>query len=166
MLLFYICHIKRISQITNDPQSHRFLSLSFTKNSFCQKVLIHWNQNAAALILVLLDFLKYSPSRPRMWIYSFKQGLLSPETQTFSTVVEHTLSSLSCLSGGLAQKNPKGWIFPGYRHSVLNSFSHLTETVPFQPVTEVTEWNLEGTLMKHAGAQWLGGVRTLQKGAE
>lgn len=59
-----------------------------------------------------------------------------------------THSSLSCLSGGLAQNKNKGWIFPGYRHSVWNSFSYLTETVPFQPVTEVTEWNLERTLMK------------------
>lgn len=40
----------------NDLLSHRFLSLCFTKNSTWQKTLIHLNQNAAELILVLLDF--------------------------------------------------------------------------------------------------------------
>lgn len=39
----------------NDLLSHRFLSFCFTKNSICQKTLIHWNKNAAELIWVLLD---------------------------------------------------------------------------------------------------------------
>lgn len=88
-----------------------------------------------------------------MWTYSFKQGLLSPGAQTLSTIGKHTFSSLSCLSGGLAQNKNKGWIFPGDRHSLLNSFSHLAETVPFGPAREVAESNLEGTLMKNVGAQ-------------
>jgi len=47
----------------------------------------------------------------------------------------------------------KGWIFPRGRLSLLNSFSHLVETVFFRPVREVAESNLEGMLVKNVGAQ-------------
>lgn len=155
MLLFHICHTKWISQKNNDPHSCRFLSLSFTKNRICEKILINWNQNAEVLILVLPEFFKIQ-SFPAKEVDIFIQAkwLFSRATNFQQCCWTHL--SLSCLSGGLAQNKSKDWIFPGHRHSVLNSFSHLYTlqyTIPFQPVTEVTGWNLEGSLKKYAGAQ-------------
>lgn len=137
----------------NDLLSHRFLSLCFTKNSICQKTNTLKSKCCRNYISFARFFLVHSPSRPRMWACSFKQSLESLGAQTFSAVGEHTHSSLSYISGGLAQHKTKVWIFPGDRHSLLNSFSHLAETGPLGPAREVAESNLEGTLMKSVGAQ-------------